>query len=613
MKSLSNNNFQFILNKFDLESLLKKLKRTNYLSFYIEVELLNIEKFLIHGFSFSIHPNQTFYIPIKSKTNNINQIKLSEILLAIKPILENKNIKKIGQNLKFFYNIMRKYNIYINNMAFDTMLESYVLNSVSSFKKHDLYSLVDQYLNIKKKKYSVVKYYIKKEEFKKNKYREIKKNQFLYTNKEAQIILSLHHFFWKKIKKNKKIKWIFEKIEMPLIKVLARMENRGILINSEKLLKQSLKINIRIKKIIKETYKKTGIKFNLGSTKELQYILFNKLKLPIIQKTSKGVPSTNEEVLEKLSNMHYLPNIILEYRKLSKLKSTYIDKLPLMINPKTNRIHTSYYQAVTTTGRLSSRNPNLQNIPVKTKEGRKIRKAFIAQKGYKILSADYSQIELRIMAHLSNDEKLIESFKNNQDIHKITASEIFETTLDKVTQEQRNSAKTINFGLIYGMSTFGLYRQLDITHKQAQNYINKYFKKYQGVLEYMTYIKKRASKKGYVETIQGRRLYLPFINSHNKTKRQSSEREAINAPLQGTAADIIKKAMIILDHFFKKNNLHSYMLLQVHDELIFEIKESELIQSKETIKEIMENIIQLNIPLKVDIGIGDNWGETHNI
>lgn len=423
--------------------------------------------------------------------------------------------------------------------------------------------------------------------------------------------LLLHQALYPQLEAEPKLNHVFREIEMPLVPVLVRMERKGVLIDAAVLAAQSKEITARLAELEKEAFELAGEEFNLASTKQLQTILFEKLQLPVVKKTPSGAPSTNEEVLEELALNHALPKLLLEHRSLAKLKSTYTDKLPLMISPKTQRVHTSYHQAVTATGRLSSRDPNLQNIPVRTEEGRRIRQAFIARKGYKVVAADYSQIELRIMAHLSQDKGLLTAFAEGKDIHRATAAEVFGVPLDEVTSDQRRSAKAINFGLIYGMSAFGLARQLGIPRGEAQRYMDLYFERYPGVLRYMENTRHQAAEQGYVETLEGRRLYLADIKSSNGMRRKAAEREAINAPMQGTAADIIKKAMIAVDAWLQAEKPHADMLMQVHDELVFEVKESELDSVTTKIRELMEQSMQLDVPLKVDVGIGDNWDEAH--
>ena len=432
-----------------------------------------------------------------------------------------------------------------------------------------------------------------------------------YAAEDADITLRLHHSLWPKVSEQEGLKQVFETIEMPLVPVLSRVERNGALVDAAKLAEQSQQLGVRIVELQQQAYELAGEEFNLASPKQLGHILFEKLGIPALKKTAKGAPSTKEEVLQELALDYPLPKLILEHRSLSKLKSTYTDKLPTMVNPATGRIHTSYHQAVTATGRLSSSDPNLQNIPVRTEEGRRIRQAFIAPQGSKIIAADYSQIELRIMAHLSQDKGLLKAFKDGLDVHRATAAEVFDVSLDAVTAEQRRSAKAINFGLIYGMSAFGLGRQLHIGRNQAQQYIDLYFDRYPGVKAYMENTRASAAEQGYVETLFGRRLYLPEINASNGMRRQAAERTAINAPMQGTAADIIKRAMIAVDGWLAEQGLESRIIMQVHDELVLEVPDQELEAITEGLVQHMSAAASLDVPLTVDVGVGDNWDQAH--
>ncbi len=606
---LSIENYKKIMTKTDLLQWVKKLQSAKCFAFDTETDSLNMLSANLVGLSFAIEEGKAVYLPLgHNYLDAPQQLPLNEVLAMIKPVLINKNIQKIGKNLKFNYRVMANYDIELKNMAFDIMLESYILNSVAGLGRHDMASLAQRHLNHK-----IITY---KEIAGKGKnqltFNQIPLKQASnYAAEDADITLLLHQTLWPQLEAEPKLKEIFQQIEMPLVPVLARMEQVGVLIDANKLDKQSQEIGNRLIEIEKEAYGITKQEFNLASTKQLQCILFEKLQLPVVKKTLSGAPSTNERVLEELAFTHELPKIILQHRSLLKLKSTYTDKLPMMIHSKTKRVHTCYHQAVTATGRLSSRDPNLQNIPVRTHEGRRIRQAFIAREGYKIVAADYSQIELRIMAHFSQDKGLLDAFAEEKDIHRATAAEVFGILLTDVTSEQRRSAKAINFGLIYGISAFGLSCQLGITCSQAQNYIDRYFERYPGVLSYMKRTRKKAVQQGYVETLAGRRLYLPDINSRNLMKRKSSEREAINAPMQGTAADIIKKTMIALDNWIETVKPDIYMLMQVHDELVFEVKTSAIDRSQQKIRQLMEQSMKLTVQLKVDIGIGDNWDEAH--
>lgn len=616
-KNINNarNKQNIITKKKDLIKLNKKFLLEKNLTFNIQLKNSNNNNIKeIIGFSFATeNKRELIYIPIEKRQKTeenpkiTSKLSLHEILNEIKPILTNQKIKKIGKNLKLHYSIMDNFGIEIKNMAFDITLESYILNSALYLQRTKNKKIKNQ-KKIGTKNFNVQP----KKEFELNK---ISPNRD-YINSEndnAKSIFLLHQNLWIQLKKKPKLKYIFQKIEMPLIKILAKMEKIGVLIDVNKLKEQSQIINNRLIKIKNEAYLIAGEKFNIESSKQLREILFKKLQLKTVHNTPNGIPSTNNIVLKKLMLTNELPEIILKYRSLSKLKSNYIDKFISMVNLNTNRIHTSYYQTTTSTGRLSSRNPNLQNIPINTKDGRAIRKTFIAQREYRIFSADYSQIELRIMAHFSKDKKLIHAFIKEQDIHKKTASEIFNVPFNKVTKEHRQIAKKINFGLIYGISPFGLSQQLNITQKKAKNYINSYFKKYSDILKFIKNIYKLALKQGYIETIEGRRLYLPHINSKNIKLKQSAEREAINAIIQGSAADIIKKSMIKIDKWIKKTKSNVHMLIQVHDELVFEIKKTEIQKSQKIIQKLMEKSTKLIVPLKVNTGIGKNWDEAQSL
>ncbi len=534
-----------------------------------------------------------------------NQLNLTACLAQLKPILENPEIKKIGQNIKYDLTVFANHGINVQGVAFDTMLESYTLNSTG---RHNMDDLADRYLGHKTIEFETIA--------------GKGKNQLTfdqieistaaeYAAEDADVTMKLHQVLWSQLAQEPALVKLFDEIELPLVSVLSRIERNGVLIDPAKLKQQSDEIERRLAELEQEVHSEAGSVFNLASTKQLQEILFEKLGLPILKKTPKGAASTNEEVLEELAMMgHRVPKLLIEHRGLSKLKSTYTDKLPLMINAKTGRVHTSYHQAVTATGRLSSSDPNLQNIPIRNEEGRRIRQAFVARKGYKIVAADYSQIELRIMAHLANDEGMLKAFAEGKDIHRSTASEIFGVPLDEVTGEQRRNAKAINFGLIYGMSEFGLSNQLGISRADAKQYMEAYFNRYPNVLQFMTDIKAKAAEKGYVETLLGRRLYLPEIKSSNAMRRKAAERVAINAPMQGTAADIIKIAMIGIDRVIQHSD-EIKMIMQVHDELVFEVKEDKVEHYSAVIKAEMEKAIQLNVPLIAEVGIGDNWDEAH--
>ena len=607
--TLSSENYQTILEQKDFDLWIKKLSSATVFAFDTETDSLDTQEAHLIGMSFAIEAGHAAYLPLGHDYLDAPvQLPLDKVLAAIKPILENDKILKIGQNLKYDAEVLENYDIYLKGIGFDTMLESYVLNSVAGMGRHDMDSLSERHLNHKTVSFEEVAGKGKK---------QLTFNQIAleeaanYAAEDADVTLLLHQALYPQLEVEPKLKFVFENIEMPLVPVLVRMERKGVLIDASALGAQSKVITARLAELEKDAFELAGEEFNLASPKQLQAILFEKLQLPIIKKTPSGAASTNEEVLEELAINHALPKLLLEHRSLAKLKSTYTDKLPLMINPRTQRVHTSYHQAVTATGRLSSRDPNLQNIPVRTEEGRRIRQAFIARKGYKVVAADYSQIELRIMAHLSQDKGLLTAFAEGKDIHKATAAEVFGIPLDEVTSNQRRSAKAINFGLIYGMSAFGLARQLGIPRGEAQRYMDLYFERYPGVLQYMESTRLKASEQGYVETLDGRRLYLADIKSSNGMRRKAAEREAINAPMQGTAADIIKKAMIAVDHWIQTKKPNVDMLMQVHDELVFEVKESEVDQVKEEIRALMEQSMKLDVPLQVDVGVGDNWDEAH--
>jgi len=600
--------YQSILTEKELDLWIDKIKKAELISFDTETDSLNYMKANIVGLSFSIEPNAAAYLPVAHDYENApTQLSREFVLEKLKPILEDSNIKKVGQNLKYDKHILLNHGINLEGIEYDTMLESYVLNSSGS--RHDMDSLALKYLGHRTIHFEDVA----GKGAKQKTFNQVELEQATpYAAEDADITLKLHSHLWPKIKKKEGLKYIFERIEMPLLTVLTRVERNGVLIDCEKLKKQSSEIAVRLKILEEEAYISAGETFNLASPKQLQEILFNKLSIPVIKKTPKGQPSTAEAVLQELALDFPLPKTILEYRSLSKLKSTYTDALPQKVDAKTGRVHTSYNQAVAATGRLSSTDPNLQNIPVRTEEGRRIRQAFIAPKGYKIVAADYSQIELRIMAHLSKDEGLLNAFsKDDIDIHRMTASEVFGQPLDQVTADQRRHAKAVNFGLIYGMSAFGLSRQLGIQPKAAQAYMDLYFQRYPGVKKYMEKTRESARKNGYVETLYGRRLYLPDINASNMHRRNAAERAAINAPMQGTAADIIKMAMIDVHAWLQHNAIDAQMIMQVHDELVFEVSKNESDLLIKMVEKLMTTCVELAVPITVDVGIGDNWDEAH--
>jgi DNA polymerase I len=601
-------NYHTILTQADFDIWLDKLKAADLFAFDTETTSLNYMDAELVGVSFSISAGEAAYLPVAHDYLDApDQLDRAHVLASLKSLLEDPAIKKVGQHLKYDKNVLANYDINLQGIAFDTMLESYVLNSVAT--RHDMDSLSETYLG-----QSTIHF----EDIAGKGVKQITFNQIPldkaapYAAEDADITLRLHKVIWQKLREEKDLVDVFKEIELPLSPVLAKMEQFGVLIDSQKLAQQSQDLAVRILELEKEVHELAGEEFNLSSPKQLQEILYKKMDLPVLKKTPKGAPSTAEEVLQELAINYPLPKLLMEYRGLSKLKNTYTDKLPKMINARTGRLHTSYHQAITATGRLSSTEPNLQNIPIRTEEGRRVRQAFIAREGYKIVAADYSQIELRIMAHLSSDKGLLNAFATGQDIHTATASEVFDTPLKEVSIEQRRNAKAINFGLIYGMSAFGLSKQLNIPRFDAQKYMDLYFERYPSVLTYMEDTRQVAKEKGYVSTVYGRRLYLPEINASNGMRRKSAERAAINAPMQGTAADIIKKAMLAVDDWIETLPIDDVrMIMQVHDELVFEIKEHKLIEYKNKIILLMEQAVQLDVPLIVEAGVGENWDEAH--
>jgi len=590
-----------------LESWLQQLQDSSLMAIDTETTGLDYVSAELVGVSVAIEAGHAAYIPFgHDYLGAPQQLSKQQVLEALRPILENPNIRKVGQNLKFDISVLAQHGIELQGVAFDTMLESYVLDSVAT--RHDMDSLADYYLQHSTTSFSDIAG---------KGAAQLTFNQIAleqagpYAAEDADITLSLHQALWPRVSAEPSLQKVFDEIELPLIDVLSRVERNGALVDDTLLFQQSQELADRLRKLEDQAWDLAGQQFNLASPKQLAEILFEKLQIPVLKKTAKGAPSTKEEVLQELALDYPLPKILLEHRGLAKLKSTYTDKLPTMINPITKRIHTSYHQAGTATGRLSSSDPNLQNIPARTPEGRRVRQAFIAPPEHCLVAADYSQIELRIMAHLSEDKSLLDAFAKGQDIHSATAAEVFGVSLDSVSSDQRRSAKAINFGLIYGMSAFGLARQLNIPRNQAAEYIERYFERYPGVQQYMNNTRHLAAEKGYVETYFGRRLYLPEINSNNAVRRQAAERTAINAPMQGTAADIIKLAMISVDSWLRENQLVSRMIMQVHDELVLEVPQQELQQVTTGISECMENAANLSVPLVVDVGTGDNWDKAH--
>nr|WP_024966242.1 DNA polymerase I [Pantoea sp. IMH] len=605
---LSADGYVTILDEQTFDEWLTKLKNSPLFAFDLETDSLDTLSANIVGLSFAVAPGEAAYLPVAHDYLDAPaQLDRSSVLERLKPLLEDASLLKVGQNLKYDRGVLKNYDIELQGIKFDTMLESYALNSVSG--RHDMDSLASRWLNHKTVSFEEIAGKGKKQLT----FNQIGMEQAAhYAAEDADVTLQLHLKMWPELEKAQGPKQVFENIEMPLVSVISRIERNGVLIDQGILATHSKELTARLAGLEQKAHELAGEPFNLSSTKQLQTILFEKQGIKPTKKTPGGAPSTSEEVLAELALDYPLPKVILEHRGLSKLKSTYTDKLPLMINPVTGRVHTSYHQAVTATGRLSSTDPNLQNIPVRNDEGRRIRQAFIASDECKIVAADYSQIELRIMAHLSQDKGLLNAFAEGQDIHRATAAEVFGMALDKVTGEQRRSAKAINFGLIYGMSAFGLSRQLNIGAGEAKKYMDLYFERYPGVLEYMERTRQLAAEKGYVSTLDGRRLYLPDIKASNAMRRKAAERAAINAPMQGTAADIIKKAMIAVDAWLTPQSSPVVkMIMQVHDELVFEVKASEVEAASAKIRQLMENSMTLDVPLRVDVGVGDNWDQAH--
>ncbi|GKX63668.1 DNA polymerase I [Pragia fontium] len=606
--TLSQEGYEVVLERADFDRWLKLLEKAELFAFDTETDGLDYMSSNLVGVSFAIEAGKAAYVPFgHDYIGAPEQLSCEEVLNGLKPLLENPALLKIGQNLKFDQSMLARYDISLRGIVFDTMLESYVLDSVAG--RHDMDSLANRYLNHKT---------ISFEELAGKGKKQLTFNQLSieeagpYAAEDADVTLQLHQAMWPQLEQHDGLKKVFQTIEMPLVPILSKIERTGVLIDSQILNQHSEELAKRLQELEVQAHEIAGEPFNLSSTKQLQTIFYEKQKLPVLKKTPGGAPSTNEEVLAELALDYPLPKVILEHRGLAKLKSTYTDKLPLMVNAVSGRVHTSYHQAVTATGRLSSSDPNLQNIPVRNDEGRRIRQAFIAPEGSCILAADYSQIELRIMADLSGDKGLLDAFAQGKDIHRATAAEVFGIALDQVTGEQRRSAKAINFGLIYGMSAFGLARQLGIPRGEAQRYMDLYFERYPGVLDYMERTRVQAAEQGYVETLFGRRLYLPDIKSSNGMRRKAAERAAINAPMQGTAADIIKTAMIAVNGWLEQQEQPLIkMIMQVHDELVFEVHQSILEKSGESIRQLMEQCVSLSVPLKVDVGTGMNWDEAH--
>ncbi len=605
----SETTYHTVLTKNDFNAWLKRLQRAETFAFDTETTSLDYMQAEVVGVSFSLEPGEAAYVPLAhSYPGAPQQLEREWVLTQLKPLLEDEGVPKIGQNLKYDMNVLVRHGIEMRGVTFDTMLESYVLDSIAT--RHDMDSLAANYLAHKTIKYEDVA----GKGAKQLRFDQVPLEQAApYAAEDADITLRLHQVLWTRLETEPALAGLFREIEMPLVPVLARMERTGVRIDGAMLARQSRELAKRMHDLEQQVYEIAGHPFNLGSPKQIGQVFFQELELPVISKTPKGVPSTAEAVLQELADQgHQLPGLILEHRGLSKLKSTYTDKLPEMVNPDSGRVHTSYHQAVAATGRLSSSDPNLQNIPVRTEEGRRIRQAFIPEQGWRMVAADYSQIELRIMAHLSQDETLLRAFNDGLDIHRATAAEVFTGgDLEAVSGDQRRSAKAINFGLIYGMSAFGLARQLGIERGEAQTYVDLYFERYPGVKAFMDRIRMEAHDRGYVETLFGRRLYLPEINSRNGQRRAAAERTAINAPMQGTASDIIKRAMLAVDGWIEEERPGVRMIMQVHDELVFEVREDLTDQAADRIRGFMEGAAELRIPLSVDVGVGANWDEAH--
>ncbi len=605
--SKPDSNYETVFKKTDFKRWLKKIKKASLFAFDTETTSLDYMQARIVGVSLAVTPGEATYIPVAHDYPGApDQLSRDVVLEGLRPILEDDKRPKVGHHLKYDAHVLANHGITLRGMKYDSMLESYVLNSTAI--RHDMDSAAEKYLGRKTIHYEDVA----GKGAKQLTFNEIPLEQAApYAAEDADVALQLHQTLWSQLEELPGLRKLYEEIEQPLVPVLTDMEHTGVLIDTDMLASQSREIEKKLVQLEQEAFEESGQPFNLGSPKQLQEILFEKLGLPVVRKTPKGQPSTAEDVMQELAADYELPRIILEHRGLSKLKSTYTDKLPKQLDPDTGRVHTSYHQAVAATGRLSSSDPNLQNIPVRTPEGRKIRQAFIAPDGWRLLAADYSQIELRIMAHLSGDKGLLDAFAEDLDIHQATAAEVFGVALDTVSQEQRRSAKAINFGLIYGMSAFGLARQLGIERSDAQDYVNLYFERYPDVKAFMRDTRQQAHEKGFVETVFHRRLYLPEINSRNVQRRQYAERSAINAPMQGTAADIIKLAMIDIHRWLSASQVDARIIMQVHDELVFEVVARDLATVEKEVVARMTGAAKLKVPLKVDVGVGSNWDEAH--
>ncbi|MFH4516076.1 DNA polymerase I [Vibrio alginolyticus] len=606
--TIDRSQYETILDKETFNAWLDKLQTAELFAFDTETDNLDYMLANLVGLSFAVDEGIAAYVPVAHDYLDApEQLDRDWVLEQLKPILEDAAKAKVGQNLKYDASVLARYDIELKGIKHDTMLESYIYNSVGG--KHDMDSLALRFLQ-----HSCISF----EQIAGKGKNQLTFNQIEleqaspYAAEDADVTLRLHNRLFANIEQDESLKTVYEEIEMPLVPVLSRIERTGVFIDEMKLSAQSVEITARLDELEKKAYEIAEQEFNMNSPKQLQAILFEKMGLPVVKKTPSGTPSTNEEVLQELALDYPLPKLILEYRGLAKLKSTYTDKLPKMINPSTGRVHTSYHQAVTATGRLSSTDPNLQNIPIRNEAGRRIRQAFVAPSGHKILAVDYSQIELRIMAHLSGDQALLDAFRDGKDIHAATAAEIMGVSIEDVSSEQRRRAKAVNFGLIYGMSAFGLAKQLGIPRGEAQAYMDTYFERYPGVMQYMEDTRSTAADKGYVETIFGRRLHLPEIKSRNGMRRKAAERAAINAPMQGTAADIIKKAMLLVDQWIQEEgNGRVKLLMQVHDELVFEVEESSLSEIESKVQKLMESAAELKVPLVAEAGHGDNWEQAH--
>lgn len=600
--------YQTILTQDVLDQWLQRIQQAGEFAFDTETTSLNYMDAQIVGVSFALQAGEAAYLPLAHDYLGAPvQLNRVATLAQLKPLLEDEHLGKIGQNLKYDRNVLLNHGICLAGIKQDTMLESYVLDSTAS--RHDFDTLCAQYLQ-----HTTIHF----EDIAGKGKHQLSFNQIAleqatpYAAEDADYTLRLHQYFWPQLQALEEQRLLYEHLELPLVPILSNMERQGVKVDALMLSQQSRELEQRMNELVEQSYQVAGEVFNLASPKQIQEIFFDKLGLPILRKTPKGQPSTAEDVLEELAELgHELPALILEYRGLSKLKSTYTDRLPEQINARTGRVHTSYHQAVAATGRLSSSEPNLQNIPIRTPAGRRIRQAFIAEQGCRLLAADYSQIELRIMAHLSGDQSLLAAFAHGLDVHRATAAEVFGMNLESVTPDQRRAAKAINFGLIYGMSAFGLARQLNVDRREAQAYVDLYFARYPGVKAYMENTREQARAQGYVETLFGRRLFLPDIKARHAATRQYAERTAINAPMQGSAADIIKKAMIAVDHWLRASQLKTQMILQVHDELVFEVPVEELTQVEVKIPELMTQAVSLSVPLLVETGVGSNWDEAH--